>query len=723
MKHYLPLSFLCILWLLAGPLFSQDISGDWYGLREYPEGRQMRMILHLSMEGDSLTANYDSPDGDVYELPLSAVQFEDNTLSFRYERAGTAFQGVYNPATNTIAGVYTYGDEEFIFLDFGRTPLEVPEGSFQRIVTTYDKQEVYIPMRDGVRLFTSIYTPKDQSEARPILLWRTPYNSEPSEEDYSGRLWNLLRFLEEGYIIVYQDVRGRFMSEGTFVDVRPFNPNKEGTEIDENSDTYDTIDWLVNNVENNNGRVGIFGISYPGFYATMALPDAHPALKAASPQAPVCDWFIGDDWHHNGAFFLMDAFSFYSTVGQPRPEPTRAWPESMDFANEDNYDFFLDLGPVKNVHAQYFGDSIQFWSDLMAHPNYDDFWKARNPRPHLTGVKPAVLVVGGWFDAEDLFGPLQTYRAIETQNPDNQNRIIMGPWYHGQWNGDAGDKLGNIHFGSNTGDYYRELEVQFFNYYLKEEGEMDLPEATMFFTGANEWKQFDTWPPADSEPASLYLHADGGLSFDPPTAPTSYDVYIADPDNPVPYTEDVHRYRTIEYLTDDQRFASRRPDVMTYQTDLLTEDMTLAGPVDVEFFVSTSGTDADYVVKIIDVFPDQVEDYPENDKSVPMGGYQMLVRGEVLRGKFRDSFEEPTPFEPGTVTRVAFQIPDLAHTFKAGHRLMIQVQNSWFPLVDRNPQQFLNIYEADEDDFIKATHRIYHDATHASRVQVRLLEE
>ncbi|MGI9549674.1 MAG: CocE/NonD family hydrolase, partial [Aurantibacter sp.] len=585
-----------------------------------------------------------------------------------------------------------------------------------------NKQETYIPMRDGVKLFTSIYAPKDQGQSYPILLVRTPYNIEPDSARYTGRLFSMTHLLEAGYIIVFQDIRGRFMSEGKFVDVRPYLPKKKKKEIDENSDTYDTIDWLVKNVPNNNGRVGIFGISYPGFYSTMALPNAHPALKAASPQAPVGNWFIGDDWHHNGAFFLMDAFSFYSTIGRPRPEPTRQWPTPFEFNNDDNYDFFLDLGPIKNVQQKYFGDTIQFWSDLMTHPNYDDFWKSRDLMPHLTNIKPAVLVVGGWFDAEDLYGPLQTYESIETQNPQNQNRLIMGPWSHGQWAGTKAENLGNMYWGSNTAKYFKDQELKFFNYYLKGEGSMDIPEATIFITGENQWHTFTQWPPAEAESRDLFLQAEGQLSFSPPTASESYDEYISDPKKPVPYTEDVHLNRTTEYLTDDQRFASRRPDVMVYQTEILTEDLTLTGPMQVRFQVSTTGTDADYVVKLVDVFPDEVKDYPDNDKEVPLGGYQMLVRGEVLRGRFRNSFETPEPFVPNQVTEVSFEIPDLAHTFKKGHRLMLQVQNSWFPLVDRNPQQFVNIYQAEEKDFIKATHRIYHDAQRPSRVEVMVLK-
>jgi putative CocE/NonD family hydrolase len=680
------------------------------------------MVLHISKSDSGLSANYDSPENDLFGIKLDSFAFNGTSIYFKYNAADVFFRGIVDLKSQTITGMYYHPDGE-MYLSLDRNPLPPQKNGIAYLKGTFDKKEVYITMRDGIKLFTSIYTPKKPSDDLPILLWRTPYNIEPREDGYTGRLSSMMHFLDEGYIIVYQDNRGRFMSEGEFVDVRPFIPNKKGKEIDENSDTYDTIEWLINNIDNNNGNVGILGISYPGFYSTMALPEAHPALKAASPQAPVTDWFIGDDWHHNGAFLLMDAFSFYSSVGRPRPEPTREWPSNFDLKNSDNYDFYKDIGPIKNVQRKYFGDSIQFWSDLMTHPNYDEFWKERNILQHLTDVKPAVLVVGGWFDAEDLYGPLRTYEAIETLNKDkNENRLVMGPWFHGQWSGNNAEKLGNIHFESNTAAYFKDIELQFFNYYLKNKGEMKLPEASIFITGSNEWKAFDSWPPSNVEKKDLYLDCNEQLSFSMSTTEECYDEYVVDPNRPVPYTEDVHLGRTREYLTDDQRFASRRPDVMVYQTEILQEDITVVGPLNVSFFVSTTGTDADYVVKMIDVFPDEVNDYPENDKNVPMGGYQMLVRGEVLRGKFRNSFEKPEPFVPNKVTEVSFEIPDTAHKFKKGHRIMIQVQNSWFPLVDINPQTFVNIYKAEQKDFIKATHRIYHDKQRPSKISFSILK-
>ncbi len=599
-------------------------------------------------------------------------------------------------------------------------------GTQEWLKARLDKKEVYITMRDGKRLFTSIYTPKDKGEQYPILMIRTPYCIEGDGSDaYSRYLRGNVPLIEEGYIFVLQDVRGKFMSEGEYVDVRPHIPNKKSkADIDESSDTYDTIDWIINHVDNNNGKVGIFGISYPGFYSTVSLIDAHPALKAVSPQAPVTNWFIGDDFHHNGAFFILDAFRFYSSFGRPRPELTRKWKSGYTFPNQDNYEFFMELGPIKNAKDICFGDSIKFWNDLMAHPNYDDFWKARDPLQHLKNVKPAVLTVGGWFDAEDSWGPQHVYKSIEEQSSTATNNILMmGPWFHGQWVRGTGENLGNVFWGSATSEKYREAEIVFFNYHLKGKGKMTLPEASLFITGSNEWREFAAWPPKKVQEKTMYLQAGGKLSFSAPEEKEGYDEYIADPMKPVPYTEDVHLKRTREYMTDDQRFAARRPDVMVYESEILEEDITIAGPVTPMLKVSTSGTDADYVVKLIDVFPDSTRVYPENEKQVPMAGYQMLVRGDILRGRFRNSFENPEPFVPEQVTDVNFEMPGVAHTFKKGHRIMIQIQNSWFPLVDRNPQKFVNIYECDASDFQKATHRIYHDRLRPSGVKVLILEE
>lgn len=597
----------------------------------------------------------------------------------------------------------------------------------------YTKKEIYIPMRDGVKLFTSVYMPIDASEKHPILMNRTPYSCQPYGESNFRPFWNnhWKYYLRENFIIVIQDVRGRWMSEGTFVDVRPFiSDKKTNQDIDEASDTYDTIDWLIKNLPNNNGRVGVFGISYPGFYSTMAAASGHPALKAVSPQAPVTEWFLGDDFHHNGAFFQMDGFAFYSSFGKPRPAPTTVGPTGFQYYTKDNYKFYLETGTLKNL-AKLMGDSIAFWKELYAHPNYDEWWKARNARTAMYNIKPAMLVVGGLFDAEDCYGAWNLYKAIEKQNPGIQNNLVMGPWSHGQWSSRDGTRLGNIQFGSNTAIWYQnEIEIPFFNYYLKGKGDYpSLAEATIFFSGENQWKKLNQWPPAEANATPLYLAPQGELSWNKPVVKNSFSEYLSDPDHPVPYTEDVHFNRTAAYMNDDQRFASRRPDVLTFQTGVLTEDLTLAGPVVADLLVSMTGTDADFVVKLIDVFPDDFS-YPgtpaqqgrSGNSSYPMGGYQMLVRGEIMRGKFRNSFENPQPFTPNKIEKVKFELPDVAHTFQKGHRLMIQIQSSWFPLADRNPQKFVNIYEAELSDFQKAFIKIHHDARNSSSIWLPVLK-
>ncbi|MEO6681835.1 MAG: CocE/NonD family hydrolase [Ginsengibacter sp.] len=588
-------------------------------------------------------------------------------------------------------------------------------------VNNYTKKEVYIPMRDGVKLFTSLYIPKNQSSKNPFLFTRTPYSCAPYGEDKYINYWGnyMLNFARQNVIFVKQDVRGRYMSEGVFEDVRPFNKSKKGKETDEASDTYDAIEWLVKNIEKNNGKVGVMGTSYPGFYSAQAALSGHPALVAVSPQAPVTDWFMGDDFHHNGAFFLMDAFSFYPTFGQPRPKPTTSYNRGFSFQSDDNYKAYLKVGALKNFSAL-LGDSIAFWKDLMSHPNYDDWWKARDARNGLYNIKPAMLWVGGLFDAEDTYGAWNSYKAAEKQSPKTNNRIVMGPWYHGQWSRE-GSFLGNVRFGANTSKYYQDsLETPFFQYYLFGKKAPELSEATIFFTGENNWRKLDVWPPANVENVPFYLGAGGTLSLkNTGDSNKPFEEYISDPQKPVPYTQDIHFRRTKEYMTDDQRFASRRTDVLTFETDILAMDVTVAGPVTAALMTSISTTDADFVVKLIDVFPDDFKypaDYIGHDSDYPMGGYQMLVRGEIMRGKFRNSFEKPEPFVPGKITEVKWALPDVAHTFKKGHSIMIQVQSSWFPLADRNPQKFLDIYKADDSDFQKSTIRIFHDGINASKI-------
>ena len=593
-------------------------------------------------------------------------------------------------------------------------------------VNNYQKKEVSILMRDGAKLFTSIYYPKDNTEKHPILLTRTPYSCWPYGDTYKA-YWRsfMMQYCREGYIMVTQDIRGKWMSEGTFEVVRPFNPNKKKkTDIDEASDTYDTIDWLVKNMKGNNGKVGGTGISFPGFYATMTALSGHPALKAVSPQAPVTDRFMGDDDHHNGVLFLVDAFDFHVGYGfsQPHYKPSLKPAPTFPINTQDIYDWYLRMGALPNF-TKVTGDSLKFWSDMMNHPNLDAWWKARDARKGIKDVKPAMLITGGLFDAEDGYGAWNTYQALVKQSPATASTLVIGPWYHGQWAGKDGTHLGNVSFGSNTAEWYQaNIEVPFFNYYLKGKGNLDsISKATIFFSGENKWRRFKQWPAADVQPTPLYIQNNGALSFTPVyNIRASYDSYVSDPAKPVPFVQNVTNSRSREYMVDDQRFASRRTDVLSYQTDALTNDITLGGPLLADLMVSISNTDADFVVKLIDVYPD---DEPYNPSThYPMGGYQMLVRGDIMRGRYRNSFEKPEPFVPGQTSQVKFTLPDVAHTFKKGHRLLIQVQSSWFPLVDRNPQKFTDIYHAKEEDFQKANIRVYHTVGAQSKISLPVLK-
>ena len=588
----------------------------------------------------------------------------------------------------------------------------------------YTKYEHRIPMRDGVRLFTRVYVPKDDSKPWPIILTRTPYALKPyGSENYNDPSGSFRTLAKDKNILVTQDVRGRYGSEGTYLHVRPFNPNKGPTDTDENSDTYDTIEWLVKNVPNNNGKVGMFGISYPGFYTAIGMIDSHPALKAASPQAPVTDWFIGDDIHHNGAFFLAQNFDFFYRFAQKVEDPLHDVIKSFNFKTPDGYDFFLRMGPLANSENVLMKGRSPEWIEFLQHPTYDAFWQARNVRPHLKNVRCAVMTVGGWYDAEDLFGPLEVYRNTERMNPGIVNVLVMGPWAHGDWGGKDGDKLGDISFRAKTGEFYREkIELPFFRRFLKGDTNYAPAEAHVFETGTHQWRKFDAWPPKQVVARTLYFRANGALDFNSPSdGVDAFDEYISDPAKPVPYTLEVTTGYPRSYPVHDQRFAASRPDVLVYETEPLEEDLTFAGPLKAALHVSTTGTDADWVIKLIDVYAGDFPDPKPNPAHVAMGGYQQLVRGDVFRGKFRNSFEKPEPFEPGKVTKIEFTIPDIFHTFRRGHRVMVQVQSSWFPLVDRNPQTFVNIPTAKPEDFQKATHRVYRSANAASALTVQVL--
>lgn len=586
----------------------------------------------------------------------------------------------------------------------------------------YTKQEHMIPMRDGVKLFTAVYLPRDNTKTYPILIKRTPYGSGPYGADkMPTSLGPSEHFVRAGYIFVNQDVRGRFLSEGEFQQVTPHRTVKTGPrDIDESTDTYDTIEWLLKHIPGHNGRVGLVGISYPGFYAAAGMIDAHPALKAVSPQAPVADWYF-DDFLHNGAFFLAHAYRWLGQHGQPRPQPTPERPAAPTYSTLDGYHLFLEAGTTESIYRQLLRENVPFWSEMMAHPNRDEFWQKRNILPHLKNVAPQVLVVTGWYDAEDLYGSFKTYQSIERLNPGVNNVLVVGPWIHGGWASGDGDKLGAIHFGSKTAAFYRaEIEFPFFEKYLKDQPYPAPAEATVFETGANVWRTFESWPPRTAQPRQFYLHKGGRIENAPPTeksAVGAYEEYLSDPARPVPFTEQVANTMVVEYMVEDQRFAARRPDVLVYQTAPLTKDLVIAGPIDVELWVSTTGTDADFIVKLIDVFPHSTD-------RAALPGYQMLVRGEVFRGRFRRSFEQPEPFEPGQPARVRFELLDVLHRFQKGHRLMVQIQSTWFPLVDRNPQRFVpNIHFAKPEDFQQAMHRVHLSAEYPTHLTMNVLPD
>jgi putative CocE/NonD family hydrolase len=599
----------------------------------------------------------------------------------------------------------------------------------------YEKHERLIQMRDGVKLFTAIYSPRETAQDVPILLTRTPYGVAPyGESEYPTRLGPSARFARAGYIFAFQDVRGRYRSEGHFVHMTPFHKGKSNmTEVDESTDAYDTIDWLTKNVPRNNGRVGLYGISYPGFYAAAGIVDAHPCLKAASPQAPQADWFMGDDCHHNGAFFLTSTFHFMAECGMLGSNGSMRCGAPFDFGTPDEYKFFLELGPLSNAEAKYFQGRSPGWTDMTEHGTQDKFWTDRNLLPHLRRIKPAVLNVGGWYDANNLYGTLHVFECIQDQSPETVNVLVVGPWSHEQWFLGEGDSLGELDFGPKTSEFFRQnIEFPFFEYYLRNKGQLQLPKAYVFETGTNRWRAYDSWPPKGATSRFLFLRAHGILSYDPPKRAAirgdgdGFDEYVSDPAHPVPFVLGFANDMNADYMALDQRFASVRPDVLVYISDPIETHTTIAGSIDASLFVSSTGTDSDWVVKLIDVYPEDVPSLgaAQNPPASPLGkkrGFQELVRGDVVRAKFRNSFEKPEPMTPGKVTNIEMIMPDTLHTFLKGHRIMVQVQSSWFPLVDRNPQKCVDIYHAVSSDFQKATQRVYHSASQCSHLQVKVL--
>ncbi|HEV7349038.1 CocE/NonD family hydrolase [Telluribacter sp.] len=597
----------------------------------------------------------------------------------------------------------------------------------------YTKAEYDIAMRDGTKLHTIVYSPKDASASRkyPFLMQRTCYSVAPYGPDkYPVRLGPSPYLMREKYLFVYQDVRGRYLSEGEWTNMTPHIPNKKNKDqVDEASDTYDTIEWLLANIPNNNSRVGQWGISYPGFYTTAGSLSGHPALKASSPQAPIADFFF-DDFHHNGAF-TQGYYLTFPVFGIQHPQPTtESWfNDEFIHPKPDGYTFNLNIGPLKNFN-KYYQDNF-FWQETVNHPNYDEFWQKRNILPHLKGVKPAYMTVGGWFDSEDLYGPLNTYKTIEKNNPTAYNTLVMGPFGHGRWSRETGHTLHNdIYFGDSIATFYQKnIEQVFFNHFLKGagDGKTGLPEAYLFDTGTMQWKTFEKWPVAQARKQTLYFQPGGKLAFSTPASRNSFSSYISDPLKPVPYTEDLAQmsgFTPFNYMSEDQRFAATRPDVLVFQTDVLTEDITLGGEIMTRLKISTSGSDADFFVKLIDVYPDDTENHPHvTDPEVVLAGYQQMVRSEIMRARFRNSFVKPEPLKPGEITELNFRLQDVLHTFKKGHRIMVQVQSTAFPLFDRNPQKYVdNIYKADASDFTMATHRVYHQSDAASSLVVEVLK-
>ncbi len=597
----------------------------------------------------------------------------------------------------------------------------------------YTKKEVDIEMRDGITLHTTIYTPKDTSKEYPILMQRTPYSSRPyGEGEFKTQIGPNIHLMQEANIIVYQDVRGRWLSEGHYENMRAYIPNKTSDkDVDESTDTYDTIDWLVKNVEHNNGNVGVWGISYPGYYATYATIDAHPALKASSPQACIGDFFF-DDFHHNGAY-LLSYFRATSLFGTPRPNGDQpidtAWYSLPDLQTEDQYQFFLDKGPLKNLNSFFEYDikdemSIApdgmtddyFWNELKEHPNYDELWQSRGLIQHLDKSKShvATMIVGGWFDAEDLYGPLETYKNIE-KNSDGYNTMVFGPWDHGRWARRNGRNLvGNYYFGDSISEFFQEkIETKFFNHFLKGKGDTNsgLPEAYVYDSGRKEWKEYNAWPPEGTTKKAMFLSENQELTTEPKG--TSEIKFVSDIKKPVPYSEDIKSVFTPrKYMTDDQRFAARRSDVLVFETEVMQEDFTLSGDIMAKLKVATTGDAADWIVKIIDVHPADVETNEEMQDHLKMSNYHLMVRSEVLRGRFRNSFSNPEPFVPNEKTEVNIKLQDVFHTIKKGHKLQVQVQSTWFPLIDLNPQTYVdNIFKADEADFKTQTHTVFTDSS------------
>jgi len=736
--YNMTIAFLFVLTLFSGPAFPQvnpvDHAAKYPGIEglyevRIPDAGTTVMEIYFKDgslrtldSGDSSSTKFDPVEGQ--ELQFTHVSPKNGLIRLAFLRDE---QGRFTKfrVTNDSQKLDVIGIKKAEFDDAKADPASPSDrqGYFER---HYRKTEHLVPMRDGVHLFTQVYTPIDRSERHPIILFRTPYGLSPYGPEFANRTMPSLLFMKEDYILVVQEIRGTFQSEGTFGYFRPYLEDKKtAADTDESSDAYDTVEWGLKNIPGHNGRVGAWGISYPGFTATMAALAAHPAVLAASPQAPMADLYMGDDGLHNGALYLAHYVNYTYTMGQPRKAPTQEPPTRLPFPTPDGYSYFLGLGPLKNLSAKVMGGPNEAWRETMAHESYDAYWQARSTYPHLHDIKPATLIAGGWYDAEDLNGTLQTYKTIERRQPGLRNSIVMGPWLHGGWNHLAGgsENRGPFVFNGTRAYFQEKIELPFFNHYLKGKGTLDIPEAVIFETGTDQWRTYSAWPPPEAKERRVFFADGGRLSLDRMAGPggRGFDEYLSDPAKPVPYTQQITARYNRDYFVEDQRFAASRPDVLVYSTEVLAEDVTITGPIKADLYVSTTGTDADWVVKVIDVYPDDAPDPKPNPLNVRMGGYQRLVRGDIFRGKFRNSFKKPEPFVPDRVTRVAFELPDVQHAFLKGHRIMVQVQSSWFPLFDRNPQKFCDIRAADEQDFQKATHRLHRTEEYPSNVVFRVL--
>jgi uncharacterized protein len=719
-----PLFVLAAL-LLFQSLFGQDadsrIDGVWQGALLFGQGK-IRVLFYLSRprsDADPYTGamvNLETGTGANIDL----ITFANGKVRLELKSSGFKFEGTLGPSNREIRGKFTAAETS------GDLTLTRSGSSNVTIADKYEKHEYMIPMRDGVHLHTTVFSPKpgifstkSPTEALPFLIERSPYGWDSAAIDINTGLSDLAR---DGYFLVFQDIRGRYQSEGQFVLQRPVRTSQDPRSIDEGTDTYDTIDWLLKNVPGNNGRAGILGISYGGWLTEMALIEPHPALKAASEQASPADMFLGDDFHHNGAFRLSYGFEYAAMMETGKTNKT------FEFQQFDTYDWYLKLGPLSQANARYFDGQRPTWNNFVAHPNYDGFWKAQAVQKIVRSVKVPNLNVGGWFDQEDFAGPWRIFAASETPDSSQYNYMVVGPWNHGGWFSGPGRTLKNLDFGSNTGEYFRKnIQARWFAYWLKSKGSLNFGRIQLFQTGSNNWKAYDEWPPKGAQERRLYLHAAGEASFDPPgeaSADDAFDSFVSDPHRPVPYRE-----RPIPetyggspgwstWHVDDQRFAESRPDVAVWQTKPLESDVTVAGDVVADLFASTSGSDSDWIVKLIDAYPASVPQDP------PMGGYELMIAADVLRGRFRNGFEKPEPVKPDEAVEYRVDLLSHDHVFRKGHRIIIQVQSTWFPIIDRNPQKFVpNIFEAKESDFQAVTQRVFRSKLRPSAVTLPVVGE